>query len=275
MLKKFTHIASAVLLLSAPCASHLFAREDANQPNEGLEITGITQAKVPTDEDMPKISEAFGHMIGKNLETLGINFDMQQVVKGIQESSSGKESPMTEQECIQAITMLQESLFQKQAQDNLAKAEEFLSTNAKGDGVVSLEEGKLQYREVQAGSGEIVESHFSPEIKYTGKFIDGKVFGASTENEVISFDETIPGLSKAIIGMKEGEKREVFIHPELGYGTQGYLPPNSLLSFEIEVVKANVPQQVDDSSLTSSTAEDAGDEIAITTPMGENDRAVR
>ena len=39
--------------------------------------------------------------------------------------------------------------------------------------------------------------------------------------------------------MKEGEKRRLFLHPDLGYGTTGHLPPNSLLIFDVEVVKAN------------------------------------
>ena len=42
--------------------------------------------------------------------------------------------------------------------------------------------------------------------------------------------------------MKEGEKRTVYIHPDLAYGTNGYLPPpNSLLTFDIEIIKANAP----------------------------------
>ena len=38
--------------------------------------------------------------------------------------------------------------------------------------------------------------------------------------------------------MKEGEKRRIYIHPELGYGTRGRLPPNSLLIFDVEIVEA-------------------------------------
>jgi len=38
--------------------------------------------------------------------------------------------------------------------------------------------------------------------------------------------------------MKEGEKRRLFVHPEVGYGTSGQLLPNSLLIFDIEVIKA-------------------------------------
>ena len=41
----------------------------------------------------------------------------------------------------------------------------------------------------------------------------------------IPLDQTIPGFSKGIVGMKEGEKRRLFVHPDLGYGTTGQLPP--------------------------------------------------
>lgn len=81
---------------------------------------------------------------------------------------------------------------------------------------------------------------------------------------MISLDETIPGFNKGLIGMKEGEKRTLFIHPDYGYGTSGYLPPNSLLTFEVELIKANSPKSVETDSLTTSPAKDktATQEIA-------------
>lgn len=189
--------------------------------------------------EIAKISEAFGHVIGKNLENIGVKFDMAQVVKGLQDAIAGKDSPMTEVECVQAIAAVQEKVFKEQCSENLKKAEFFLSNNSKQDGIISLEEGKVQYRVIEKGEGAIVESHFSPLIRYTGKYLDGSVFGSSKEEETISLDEIIPGLKSGLIGMKEGEKRTVYIHPDMAYGTNGYLPPNSLLTFEVEVVKAN------------------------------------
>jgi peptidylprolyl isomerase len=213
-------------------------------------------------QEIPKISEAFGHLIGKNLDSLGLNFEMKLVIKGIEDSFLGKESPMTETDCIQAITMIQEQAFQKQSLDNLKEAEAFLVKNSKQDGVVALEEGKLQYKRLQEGSGVMVEEHFTPMIRYIGRFIDGKVFGESQEDEMISLDETIPGFQKAIIGMKEGEKREVFIHPDLAYGVNGYMPPNSLLKFEIEVVKANIAK-AEESPLSINAKDQKTEEIAV------------
>lgn len=211
--------------------------------------------------DIEKVSEAFGHLIGKNLDSLGFEFNMAQVIKGMKDSSLGIESPMNETECVQAISLVQEEAFQKLANQNLKEADTFMVKNAKKDGVVELEKNKLQYKIEKQGEGIVVEEHFSPMIRYTGKFLDGKVFGASQEDELISLDETIQGFSQGIVGMKEGEKRTLYIHPELGYGTNGYLPPNSTLIFDIEVVKANaMPEQED--SITSIPNEGTR-EIAI------------
>ncbi|MGE5195766.1 MAG: FKBP-type peptidyl-prolyl cis-trans isomerase, partial [Anaerolineae bacterium] len=206
-----------------------------------------------TSENIARISEAFGHLIGKNIENLGIKFDIDAVVKGIQDSSKGIESPMSEVDCVQAISVHQEANFKGQAAENLKKAEAFMSQNASANDVITIEKEKLQYKIDRAGEGAVVQEHFSPLIRYTGKFLDGKVFGTSKEDELISLDETIPGFSKGLLGMREGEKRTLYIHPDLGYGTQGYLPPNSLLTFEIELVKANAPQLKETESLTSTS----------------------
>ena len=178
---------------------------------------------------------------------------------------------MTEQECIQAISLVQENTFQAQSEENLKIAEEFLTKNASEKSVVTIEPGKLQYITLTAGSGIPVKEHDSPVIRYVGRFLDGKVFGESHDDEVISLDETILGFSKSIVGMKEGEKRRIFIHPDFGYGMAGFLPPNSLLTFEIEVIKANAPKALEDPSVSSTsqtngkslTFDDHAEEIEI------------
>lgn len=195
-------------------------------------------AKEPANE-ISKVSEAFGHLIGKNMESIGVDLDIDLVVKGLQDAAKGKDSPLSESECIEALASAQEKAFQKKAEENLAAAEAFLKKNASNRKVVSLEEGKVQYKVEKRGKGSVVEEGFSPMIKYVGKYLDGSVFGQSETEQMISLEETIPGFTKGLVGMKEGEKRTLYIHPDYGYGTSGYLPPNSLLTFEIEVVKAN------------------------------------
>ena len=85
-------------------------------------------------------------MLGKNLENIGVKFDIAQVIKGLQDASVGKESPMTEIECVQAITSVQEKLFKEESEKNLKKAESFLAENAAAKEMVSLNEGKVLYK---------------------------------------------------------------------------------------------------------------------------------
>jgi peptidylprolyl isomerase len=193
----------------------------------------------PPTQDVKKISEAMGYLIGKNLDDLGINLDVDLVMKGIAEASKGKTSPMTEEECVSAISIMQDAIVQQTAQKNLEEANRFLQENAKKAQVHELSSGKLQYRIEKKGSGSKVEKYHCPMVRYTGKYLDGTTFGSSEEPEIISLDATIPGFANGLVGMQEGEKRTLFIHPELGYQNTGVLLPNSLLIFEVEVLKAD------------------------------------
>lgn len=204
--------------------------------------------------DMKKLSEAFGHFIGRNLNSPGIKFDLESIIKGMRDGAAGKPAPMSDQDYEAMMIKVQEQAFKQLAEDNLKAANEFMAKNAKADKVVVIEPGKLEYLIVQEGTGPAVTEHSTPQIQYTGKYIDGSVFGSSEQSGgpiTIPLDQTIPGFSKGIVGMKEGEKRRLFVHPDLGYGTSGHLPPNALLIFDIDLVKADMPKR-------SGDAKDAG-----------------
>ncbi len=210
--------------------------------------------------DMNQLSEAFGNFIGKNLNTSGVEFNLDSLIQGIRNGAAGKPSPLTEEEYESMMATVQQEAFEKTSQENLDKADSFLKTNLAQADVKEIEP-KLQYITLQSGTGEVVEETFSPLINYSGKLIDGTVFGSSEESGgaiTIPLEHTIPGFKKGISGMKEGEKRRLFIHPDLGYGTMsGHLPPNSLLIFDIEVVKANQEEdelEVDDEEFSDEDA---------------------
>lgn len=209
------------------------------QPSVNSQITHPSENK---SIDMKKLSEAFGNFIGRNLQSPGLSFDLESIIKGIREGAAGKPSPLTEKEYEEMMTAVQEKAFKEMSTANLNSANDFMEKNKKEKDVVEVVPSKLQFTIVKEGSGPIVETHSSPKIHYTGKYQDGTVFGTSEEMGgpiTIPLDQTIPGFSKGIVGMKEGEKRRLFVHPDLGYGTTGQLPPNELLIFDIELVKAN------------------------------------
>lgn len=195
-------------------------------------------------KEMLKVSEAFGHFIGRNLNAPGIKFDLESIIKGMRDGAAGKPAPMTDQEYEAAMNKLQERAFSQLANDNLKEANAFLDDNSKKEKIVVIEPGKLQYMILEEGNGTPVGEHARPMVTYSGKYADGTVFGSSEQVGgpiTIPLDQTIPGFSKGIVGMKEGEKRRLFVHPDLGYGTSGHLPPNKLLIFDVQVVKADSP----------------------------------
>lgn len=156
---------------------------------------------------------------------------------------------------------VQQKAFTELSEKNLKAANTFLEENKKKPNIVELEPGKLQYTILQPGTGETVGEHNAPSIHYKGTYIDGTVFGDSRESGApvtIPLDQTVPGFSKGIAGMKEGEKRRLFVHPDLGYGTMGQLPPNSLLIFEVEVLKADSP--LDDQNAAALEDDDDSDD---------------
>ncbi len=241
----------------------------ANAAQEQKASPKKTKEELLSPENVAKISQAYGHFIAKSLDNplLKLNFDA--VVQGMNDQRNGKASPLTEQEYEEAITQLQELSFQETSQKNLQEAEQFLKENAKKSGVQVLEDGKLQILVEKAGDGtDVVTESVMPVIHYTGSYLNGTVFGSSKDSKEplsISLNQTIPGFKKGVLGMKVGEKRRIFIHPDLGYGTSGQLMPNALLVFDIELVKIDpLPQ---DQNVDS----DDDDDINFDTAMADED----
>ncbi len=213
--------------------------------------------------DMKRLSEAFGHFIGRNLQTPGLKFDIDGIIKGIRDGAAGHPAPLSDKEYEEMMAAVQERAFKEMSSSNLKAANEFMSKNASASGVVEVVPNKLQFLIIKQGTGPAVETHSSPKINYTGKYQDGTVFGSSEEVGgpiTIPLDQTIPGFSKGIVGMKEGEKRRLFVHPDLGYGTSGQLPPNELLIFDIELVKAQ-SDEAKSKVNTKDSLEDEDDDL--------------
>ncbi|OGN65760.1 MAG: hypothetical protein A2888_01310 [Chlamydiae bacterium RIFCSPLOWO2_01_FULL_28_7] len=185
------------------------------------------------DPDVKKYSEALGHIIGKHLEELDVEVAIKQVLKGIKDSSK-KTAKMKKDEVLKNYQELNEKINEKLAHKNLSEAEQFLEKNKFEKDIISLEEGKIQYKTLNEGNGEEIKSYNTPIIRYVGKYLNGKTFAES--EELITINETILGLQKVLIGMKKNEKRIVYIHPSLAFG-KTFPSLNSLIIFEIEVIE--------------------------------------
>lgn len=239
-------------ILSAwgPLSAAPINQANANQQNRPAQqqmSQNKNQQQAPqgfSREEILKLSEAFGHFIGRNLNNPGIQFDLESIIRGMRNGVAGNPAPMTDQEYEKMMAKLQESAFQQLSQENIKAANAFMEKNRSAAGIVELEPGKLQFLILQEGNGPVVKSDSVPQVNYVGKYLDGTTFGSSQEVGgpiTVPLNQTIKGFSKGLVGMKEGEKRRLFVHPDLGYGVSGQLPPNALLIFEVELVKADTP----------------------------------
>lgn len=236
-----THLTGATDTVNAVAPT----TKEVIQSKDAASVKGSDDNPI-TKEDITKASEAFGHFIGRNLKSPAIEFNIDEIIKGIRSGAAGEPAPMPDKDYEKLMAKIQSHAVKTIGKDNLTAANQFLEKNAKENGVIVIEAGKLQYKTLKEGTGPVVGPHSTPTIKYTGKFIDGTVFGSSDDAGgpvTVPLDHTIQGFSLGIAGMKEGEERRLFIHPDLGYGTSEHLPPNSLLIFDIDVVKSDIPHK--------------------------------
>lgn len=81
------------------------------------------------------------------------------------------------------------------------------------------------------------------DVHYQGCLINGSVFDSSYARQKPSAfapSQVIAGWTEALQYMAEGEKWEVYLPPELAYGSRGAgqeIPPNSTLVFTMELLK--------------------------------------
>ena len=222
------------------------------------------EVKKPTREElfapsfMEKLSLMYGHLIQKSMNNPIVKMDTAVVIQGIKDGQEGKPAPMSDKEYEEAIGLIQQYAFEDMAQNNLKDAAVFLEKNAKEEGVVTLDGGKVQYKIMQAGSGDTVTEDSVPTIHYSATYSNGQKLGSSEQQGgpiAVPLDDTIPGFRMGVMGMHAGEKRRIFVHPELAYGASGPLP-NGLLIFDIEVTSIAPKQVAQDDDMADDEDDD-------------------
>lgn len=121
------------------------------------------------------------------------------------------------------------------------EGEAWLAENARQQGVVVTDSG-LQYRVIHSGEGASPGLTDKVVTHYQGTFIDGKVFDSSIKRgrpAEFPVNGVIKAWTEALLMMKEGDKWQLFVPPELGYGEKGAgtIPGNTVLIFEVELIE--------------------------------------
>ena len=155
---------------------------------------------------------------------------------------------MTDDEAKAALTALQaearkaqEEKVQVAAEANKKEGDAFLAENKAKPGVVTLPSG-LQYKVITEGAGPKPAADDTVVCNYRGTLLNGTEFDSSYKHGQpieIPVGRVIKGWSEALQLMPVGSKWQLFIPPDLAYGTRGAgddIGPNATIVFEVDLL---------------------------------------
>jgi peptidylprolyl isomerase len=113
----------------------------------------------------------------------------------------------------------------------------------KTDNIVTTDSG-LKYVELKEGDGATPKTGQTVVVHYTGTLEDGTKFDSSRDRNSpfqfrIGVGQVIKGWDEGVGTMKVGDRRQLIIPPDLGYGARGaggVIPPNATLIFDVELL---------------------------------------
>lgn len=117
----------------------------------------------------------------------------------------------------------------------------YLEANKDKEGVQVTESG-LQYKVIETGEGRTATAEDYVTVHYAGRLIDGHEFDSSYKRgEPATFPagRLIKGWTEALTMMKAGDKWELVIPAEIGYGEHGaggVIPGDATLVFDVELL---------------------------------------
>ncbi|MEZ5583788.1 MAG: FKBP-type peptidyl-prolyl cis-trans isomerase [Candidatus Competibacteraceae bacterium] len=182
------------------------------------------------DTEQKKLSYVIGMEIGGSLKTGGADVDFATLARGIEDTLSGKE-PLLSNEEAQAIKQAYFQKIQEQrasaakaaGEKNRTEGDAFLAKNKDAEGVVTTDSG-LQYQVIKEGDGAKPKATDQVTVNYKGTLLDGTEFDSSYKRgQPATFPVTgvIPGWTEALQLMPVGSTYRLFIPSELAYGERG------------------------------------------------------
>jgi FKBP-type peptidyl-prolyl cis-trans isomerase len=197
--------------------------------------------------DKQKDSYALGMNIGRGLSQQPVDLDITSLLRGMKDALQKNKSQLTDDQIKAALAQLssmanakQDAASQAIGEANLKKGEEFLASNKTQEGVVTLPSG-LQYKVLKTGTGPKPSASDTVVCDYRGTLIDGKEFDSSYkrgQSATFPVNGVIKGWTEALQMMPVGSKWQLFIPPDLAYGSRSAgadIGPNSTLVFEVEL----------------------------------------
>jgi FKBP-type peptidyl-prolyl cis-trans isomerase FklB len=205
-------------------------------------MTASAFAQTPPAADAS--SYDLGLLLGNQLANSGLQGSLarEAFMRGVDEALQGK-TPSAEQR--EAAQQFAHAARKTLATHNSQAAHEFLTRNAKVDGVKTTASG-LQYRVLEAGAAQAPSPGPTDQVnlRYVASLADGTVLDRSeahAQAPVFRVNSVIPAWREALLAMKPGARWQLFVPPELGYGVDSPppLPPGALIVYDLELLQVD------------------------------------
>ena len=209
-------------------ASSLTSKQDSVSYALGMDIANSVKGGLVDqglEVNAPLIAQAIVDVIQEN-DLLLLQGDVQPLIVQMQRDLSASQ---------------QEKMMQK-AEVNKEEGDAFFAENKSKEGVIETESG-LQYKILESGDGTSPKPDQTVVVHYTGKLLDGTTFDSSVQRGTpaeFKVNQVIAGWQEALQQMVPGDKWEVYIPSNLGYGAAGSPPqigPYASLIFEVELIE--------------------------------------
>lgn len=253
------------LVLGAVALTPVFLNSFGDNPKVANIGNGseTTASSVTADSDITtKAGYSLGYMMGSNVAQSAKDLKQADIIQGLKDGQAGKEAVLTRPQMEEAVMAYQEQQMKAMLDGNLAKGKQFLAENAKKAGVKTTASG-LQYEVLKEGNATKPKPTDVVSVKYEGKLLDGTVFDSTEKNggQPVEFvlNQVIPGWTEGLQLMGEGAKYRLYIPANLAYGEQGVpqggIEPNSMLTFDVELLKVNPPTASKHPTISNSEAD--------------------
>jgi FKBP-type peptidyl-prolyl cis-trans isomerase len=224
---------------------------NAPLPNVDEMVAGLTDVLTGGKS----VDYGVGAQLAVQIRRAEVDIDPAVLAQAVRDVMTSQPPKLTTQQEQMVMQRIQSDLRQRaetkrkaEAAKNMEAATEFLTKNAKAEGVKQSASG-LQYTIEKEGEGKSAAEGDLAMLNYKAMLIDGTVFEKSPDTGPMRKPvRTLPkGLQEGLAMLKFGGKGKFWIPPALGHGEMGRPPQvksNAVLIYEVELVSAEpLPRQ--------------------------------
>ena len=246
-------IGSALVFTACPSETKpdaaVAAITNTNTPTTPAAVTPPPPPPPLSAEDKQKAMYAFGALIAERTPVKAAGFspeDLEEVVKGMKDATSGKELAVKLEEYGPKVEQLLNEKQTAKAEGEKKKGVEFAAKAAKEKGATKLPSG-LIYLETLAGKGKQPAATDTVSVHYKGTLIDGTEFDSSYKRgqpTEFPLNGVIKCWTEGVAKMKVGGKSKLVCPADIAYGDRGAganIPGGATLVFEVELLAIKDP----------------------------------